>query len=57
MPNFQVKVTSTEVYIFPSIEADNEEEAKDKALILLEDNGNKNKYHDDSEGSEEAWEI
>jgi len=54
MSEYQVTIKQTEVYII-NVEAETEKEANDKALELLE--GEKFKYHDDSEVSTDAEEI
>jgi len=52
---YYVKIAQIEDYVIPDIEAGCEEEAIFKAMELFE--GNKDQYHDDSGGKEEAFEI
>lgn len=57
MPKFEVIIKSTEVYLFGSIEAESEDEAKEEALTVLETRQGKAEHHHDSEGSEEVYEL
>ena len=54
MPKFEVIITQVENYDF-EIEANSEQEAKEKAHKLFETN--KHEYHTDSGGTTEVFEI
>ena len=54
MAKYEVQITQVENYDF-EVEADNEQEAKEKAQKLFETN--KHEYHTDSDGTTEAFEI
>lgn len=54
---YEVTIREIEIYTVP-VEADSIAEAKDKAWDLLTDNNeNKAKYHNDSDGESEAIEL
>jgi hypothetical protein len=52
MPKYSVEIREIEVYLIEGIEADDEIDAKMKALEVIEDNNNKYKYHSDSDCEE-----
>ena len=53
---YEVFITSEEKYEVP-VEAEDEEEAIEIALTMLESDVNKTLYHNDSDGHEEAYEV
>lgn len=58
MPKYEVTIKQTEIYVFEEIEADSEQDAEAKAWERFTDDENaKQKYHHDSDGDTEVFEI